>query len=101
MPKEHSVKNRRSVVFAGIFMLFSVSTLFPCTLAVISGKATRNGRALMWKNRDTDKIDNKTLCIQGPKYAFIALVDRGTKRATKPGAAWVYESLKTAFPDIQ
>jgi len=75
MPNEHGIKNRRSVVFAGIFMLFSVSALFPCTLAVISGKAARNGRALMWKNRDTDKIDNKTLYIQGPKYAFIALVD--------------------------
>jgi len=85
MPKEHGVKNRRSVVFAGMFMLFSVSALFPCTLAVISGKATRNGRALMWKNRDTDKIDNKTLCIQGPKYAFIALVDAGDEKGDE---AW-------------
>ena len=44
MPKEHGVKNRRTVVLAGIFMLFSVSALFPCTLAAISGKTTRNGR---------------------------------------------------------
>lgn len=48
-----------------------------CTLAVISGKATQSGRALMWKNRDTDKVDNKTLYLTGPKYAFIALVDAG------------------------
>ena len=85
MPNEHGIKNRRSVVFAGIFMLFSVSALFPCTLAVISGKAARNGRALMWKNRDTDKIDNKTLYIQGPKYAFIALVDAGDDKGDE---AW-------------
>jgi len=85
MPKEHGVKNRRSIVFAGIFILFSASALFPCTLAVISGKAARNGRALMWKNRDTDKIDNKTLYIQGPKYAFIALVDAGDKKGDE---AW-------------
>jgi hypothetical protein len=58
-------------------MFFSVNALFPCTLAVLSGKATRNGRALLWKNRDTDMIDNKTLWIQGPKYAFIALVNAG------------------------
>lgn len=85
MPKEHGVKNRRFVVFAGIFMLFSVSALFPCTLAVISGKATRNGRALMWKNRDTDKVDNKTLYIQGPKYTFIALVNAGDEKGDE---AW-------------
>ncbi len=48
-----------------------------CTLALISGKATRDGRALMWKNRDTDKVDNKTLYLTGPEYAFIALVDAG------------------------
>jgi hypothetical protein len=47
-----------------------------CTLAVISGKATRDGRPLMWKNRDTDKVDNKTLFLR-VQYAFIALVDAG------------------------
>ncbi|TRZ89962.1 hypothetical protein D4R89_05200 [bacterium] len=76
MPNKHVIKNRRSVVFAGIFILFFVSDLFPCTLAVISGKAARNTRSSPWSTR-------------------------GTKRATKPGAAWVYESLKTAFPDIR
>jgi hypothetical protein len=66
-------------------MFFSVNALFPCTLAVLSGKATRNGRALLWKNRDTDMIDNKTLWIQGPKYAFIALVNAGDDKGDE---AW-------------
>ena len=48
-----------------------------CTLAVVSGKAARDGRPLMWKNRDTDKIDNKVLYLRGPKHSFIALVDAG------------------------
>jgi hypothetical protein len=56
-----------------------------CTLALISGKATRDGRVLMWKNRDTDKVDNKTLYLSGPKYAFIALVDAGDSKGEE---AW-------------
>jgi len=85
MPYEHSIKKRYSLVFAWILMFFSVNALFPCTLAVLSGKATRNGRALLWKNRDTDMIDNKTLWIQGPKYAFIALVNAGDDKGDE---AW-------------
>ena len=49
----------------------------PCTLAVISGKAARNGRPLMWKNRDTSTLDNKLMSLRGPKYAFTAVVDAG------------------------
>lgn len=64
---------------------FMASSVYPCTLAVISGKATRDGRALMWKNRDTDKVDNKTLYVIGPKYAFISLVDAGDAKGDE---AW-------------
>ena len=46
----------------------------PCTLAVISGRATANGRPLMWKNRDTSDPNNKLLFFKGPKYGFIAVV---------------------------
>ncbi len=49
----------------------------PCTLTVISGKAARNGRPLMWKNRDTSTLDNKLMSLRGPKYAFTAVVDAG------------------------
>ena len=56
-----------------------------CTLAVISAKAARDGRALMWKNRDTDKVDNKVLYLAGPKYAFIALVDAADSKGEE---AW-------------
>jgi hypothetical protein len=63
----------------------TVSSVYPCTLAVISGKASRDGRALMWKNRDTDKVDNKTLYLTGPKFAFIALADAGDAKGEE---AW-------------
>ncbi len=46
----------------------------PCTLAVLSGKATANGRPLMWKNRDTSDPNNKLAFFKGPKHDFAAVV---------------------------
>lgn len=49
----------------------------PCTLVLISGKAAKNGRALMWKNRDTTQVDNKLMHFAGPEFAFTALINAG------------------------
>lgn len=51
-----------------------VRTAAPCTLAVISGRASANGRPLMWKNRDTSDPNNKLMFFKGPKHDFIAVV---------------------------
>lgn len=53
------------------FLFFLELTLWPCTIAVVSGKATPDGRPLLWKNRDTTHFVNKILYIKGPKYAFL------------------------------
>jgi len=70
---------RRSAPFlaAALAALLSAPGASPCTLALISGKAARNGRTLMWKNRDTTEVLNSLMHIQGPKYAFTALVNAG------------------------
>lgn len=68
--------------FISIFFLFGELTIFPCTVAVVSGKATPDGRPLMWKNRDTPSLDNKIVFIKGKKYSFIALVDVRDKNVT-------------------
>lgn len=62
-------------LFIFVFMLSGWLKLFPCTVAVVSGKATADGRPLLWKNRDTTVIDNKILHLSGPKYSFIGLVN--------------------------
>jgi hypothetical protein len=61
-----------ALVIAGLSFLLRAA--FPCTLAVISGKASANGRPLMWKNRDTSDPNNKLVHFTGPKYNFIAVV---------------------------
>jgi hypothetical protein len=55
-------------------LVLAVQAAAPCTLAVISGRATANGRPLMWKNRDTSDPNNKLAFFKGPKYDFIAVV---------------------------
>jgi len=58
-----------------LFLAIISSPLFPCTVAVISAKASREGRALLWKNRDTSVEDNMVVFIQGKKWGIIALVN--------------------------
>ena len=59
-----------------IFFIFSKS-VYCCTTAVISGKATNDGRALIWKLRDTDYLKNyaKQFPSEDGKYAFIGIVE--------------------------
>ncbi|MBN2244758.1 MAG: hypothetical protein JW755_02830, partial [Candidatus Aminicenantes bacterium] len=59
-----------TILFFLTFLFFQMS-LWPCTIAVVSGKATPDGRPLLWKNRDTTHFINKILYIKGPKYAFL------------------------------
>ena len=69
------------LLIVGFFLLGRL-TLLPCTVAVVSGKATKDGRPLMWKNRDTSSLDNKIVFFSGKKYSFIGLVDVMDKMAT-------------------
>lgn len=71
--------------FISGFLLLGQLTIFPCTVAVVSGRATRDGRPLMWKNRDTSGLDNKMIYLKGEKYAFIGLIDARDK---KPENIW-------------
>ena len=74
---------KAALVAAGIVLL--VQAVVPCTLAVISGRATANGRPLMWKNRDTSDPNNKLMAFKGPKYDFVAVV---ISEAVDPGEVW-------------
>ena len=46
-----------------------------CTSAVVSGKATPDGRPLLWKHRDTDFLKNHVEYVQGERYDFMAVVN--------------------------
>ena len=55
--------------------LLITAHLFACTSAVISGKATRDGRPIVWKQRDTGTLENKLVYHTGGKYVFLGIHD--------------------------
>lgn len=44
---------------------------------MISGKATADGRPLLWKNRDADDLKNQVVYCADGKYAYLGVVNRG------------------------
>ncbi len=57
-----------------IFGLLTVRAI-ACTTAVISGKATPDGRSMIWKLRDTDELQNSMRYFEDGDYPYIGLVD--------------------------
>lgn len=56
-------------------MLLIATPLNACTTAVISGKYTKSGRPMLWKNRDTWSINNILRQFNGGKYDYVGLVN--------------------------
>jgi hypothetical protein len=65
-------------IFSLLFFLVITSGL-ACTTAVISGKATKGGRPMLWKNRDTGALKNKIMIFHDGKYVYTGLVNSGDK----------------------
>jgi len=64
-----------SIILFFFIFLGSFLPAFPCTVAAVSGKATPDGRALLWKNRDAPAVANKMVYVKGEKHGFIALIN--------------------------
>jgi len=58
-----------------LMTLFIGQASIACTTAIISGKATPDGRPILWKHRDTDNFNNKMVFVKGNKYNYIGLVN--------------------------
>lgn len=69
---------RRAILFLTILLCCPIGSR-ACTSAVISGKATADGRPLLWKNRDTDHLQNSVKYFAGGRYAFIGIVNSRAK----------------------
>ena len=68
------MKHLNTILFAlSIFLLSNQSNA--CTVAVISGKYTKDGRPLLWKNRDTPALNNQIVYFDDGKYSYIGLVN--------------------------
>ncbi|MEA1986936.1 MAG: hypothetical protein U9N76_05560 [Candidatus Marinimicrobia bacterium] len=63
-------------ILLGLLILFAIYDLgIACTSAVISGKATADGRPILWKHRDTGFLENKLVFIEGEKYDLVGIAN--------------------------
>ncbi len=69
------MKIRKLLYIILIYSLIFSFDVFSCTTAIISGRATPDGRPLLWKNRDTDELENKLMYFSEGGFDFIGLVN--------------------------
>jgi hypothetical protein len=62
-------------LFFALLFISLISFVYPCTTAVVSGKATADGRPLLLKNRDADELHNRLVSVLDTKYRFVGLVN--------------------------
>ena len=66
-------------------MMTEVQPLLACTSVIVSGRVTKDGRPMIFKHRDSGKVHNMMLVVQGRKYRYLGLVNAGD---TLPKDVW-------------
>jgi hypothetical protein len=74
-----------------------------CTIAVLSGKVTADGRPLLWKNRDSGYTDNEVAYFDDGLYPYVTVINAGDSQnawvgVNEPGFA-VLNALSYNLPD--
>ncbi|TVQ07443.1 MAG: hypothetical protein EA361_18295 [Bacteroidetes bacterium] len=63
-------------VICFIFLILGVTLqTTACTIALVSGKHTPDGRPIMWKHRDTGTLDNKVVINEQGLYRSVILIN--------------------------
>jgi hypothetical protein len=71
------MKNPVILIFITLFAV-SANEAFACTTFLMSGKYTADGKPLLFKNRDTDEMQNSLVFFNDGRYKYIGLVDGTT-----------------------
>jgi hypothetical protein len=74
------------LIFLVVFFELQYMAVQACTSIIISGKATPDGRPVMWKNRDTDTYQNAIMYFNDGKYSSIGLIDSDDPKGK---AVWI------------
>jgi hypothetical protein len=65
----------RKIISIILVVLSLNNSVNSCTTFIISGKYTSDGKPILFKNRDTDLMDNSLVYFKDGKFDYIALVD--------------------------
>ena len=68
-----------------IVFVLGVQQAEACTSVIVSGRVTKDGRPLIYKNRDTESLHNMCVVVQGSKYRYVGLVNA---KDVKPENVW-------------
>ncbi|MDI9605832.1 MAG: hypothetical protein QM305_11025 [Bacteroidota bacterium] len=66
---------RVAMLLVAALLLLNSFEARACTSAIITGKATADGKPLMWKHRDTSAEQNRLVYSDVGKYPYIGLVN--------------------------
>ena len=68
-----------------VLLFVFASRALGCTSFIVSGKATIDGRPLIFKNRDTGEVNNVVVVVQGERYRYMGITSFDDK---KPVNIW-------------
>ena len=63
------------LLFIPLYLFIQIYPGAACTSVIVSGKYTKDGRPLLWKNRDTKYVKNKVVYFNDGKYTCIGIVN--------------------------
>jgi hypothetical protein len=66
---------KAALLFILILISAPAEKTFACTTFLMSGKYTSDGKPLLFKNRDTDEMQNSLMFFNDGRYKYIGLVD--------------------------
>lgn len=66
-------KTTLTFLTAALLWLASLAPATACTSLIVSGKATKSGRPMIFKNRDTGNLDNCMVTARGERYRFMGV----------------------------
>lgn len=73
--KNWCINTRVTAMMVAMILVFAAEEGKACTSAIITGKATVDGKPLIWKHRDTGTEQNRMVYSNEGKYPFIGLVN--------------------------
>ena len=71
-----------AVLLPMVAILLGGADVQGCTSAVVSGRVTASGRPLLWKLRDTEKLEHRLQYFSDGKYAYVGLVNADSTAST-------------------
>lgn len=66
-------KTSLTILTATLLWLTSLVPATACTSFIVSGRATKSGRPMIFKNRDTGNLDNCMVAVKGERYSFLGV----------------------------